>query len=94
MLAASAAVMGRAVPAVYATRGVDLPNSCFVLDGDDGCDALVNGFPRFEEFGAAYGDRVPLTRSGERGKSGVPGEFGNLKESIVVIASGLAALVG
>ena len=27
---------------------------------------------------APYGGRVPLTRSGESGKRGVPGEFGNL----------------
>jgi hypothetical protein len=78
MLAASAAVMGRAVPVwVYATSGVVLPNSCLVLLGEFGWDAPV----LFVVL--AYGDLEPLTRSGDRGKSGVPGEFGNLKVSIM-----------
>ena len=33
-----------------------------------------------------YGGRVPLTRSGDNGNRGVPGEAGNLKDSIVGVS--------
>jgi hypothetical protein len=34
-----------------------------------------------------YGGRVPLTRSGDKGNRGVPGEAGNLNDSIIDVSS-------
>jgi hypothetical protein len=52
-------------------------------NGSAGIDGLPNsGIEGDCKTCPLYGSRAPLTRSGERGNNGVPGDAGNLTESI------------